>query len=190
MKTINSVSIIGFAKKALILGIASVLLVSCGKSNKNEVPAATSTGFNNQFNHGNFGGNGNGGFAGGGNCADPIQRAFNYSNGTLQEAGLNGSTVFASYIGYDITTGDSATIRDHGSNNIQLVLVLCKTGNQQIDNLLASSVPTFSSSMTYDANVPDPAQCPGRINSGNLYFGQVGFGQPIFSSFSAPQQCL
>jgi hypothetical protein len=183
MKTIKSSSVKAFAKSAFTLGMTALLLVGCGKSDKKAdavAPAISPYTF----------GNGTGTAS----CANPVQRAFNYSNSQLVPAGINAAAVYATYIGIDQQTGDTAMIRDHGNNNLQLILTLCRTGDASIDNMLQGSTPTITSTLSVDLNVPNKAQCPGRINAGDILFGYVPsyqYGQvPVGSRFQPPQQCL
>ncbi|MFT6071068.1 MAG: hypothetical protein ACJAT2_002057 [Bacteriovoracaceae bacterium] len=128
------------------------------------------------------------------NCPNPIQRSFNYTNGKLVPAAVNDSEVFATYIGIDPSTRDKAIIRDHGNNNVQMIFTLCLTGDSSVDNLLQQGTPSVASSITADLNVPNKAQCPGRINSGDIIFGYTSNTQygslPIVSRFQPTQECL
>lgn len=127
-------------------------------------------------------------------CASPVQRIFDYKNGQLVPAAVNGSEVFATYIGIDPDTGDKAMIRDHGNNNIQMILSLCLTGDASIDNLMQQGSPTVGSTITVDLNVPNKVKCPGRINSGDIIFGYISNSQygslPVASRLQPTQDCL
>jgi hypothetical protein len=183
MKTTRSSSVKAFAKSAFILGMTALLFVGCGKSDKKADALGPAI---SPFTFGNG--------TGTASCASPVQRAFDYNNGQLTPAGINASAVYASYIGIDVQTGDTAMIRDHGNNVLQLILTLCLTGDASIDNMLQGGTPTITSTLSVDLNVPNKAQCPGRINAGDVFFGKVPsyqYGQiPVGSRFQPPSQCL
>lgn len=183
MKTIKSSSVKAFVKTAFTLGFTALLLVGCGKSDKKTDTVTSSI---SPFTFGNG--------TGTTSCSSPVQRAFDYNNGQLVPAGINGSPVYATYIGIDAQTGDTAMIRDHGNNVLQLILTLCLTGDASIDNMLQGGTPTITSTLSVDLNVPNKAQCPGRINAGDVLFGYVPsyqYGQiPVGSRFQPPQQCM
>jgi hypothetical protein len=128
------------------------------------------------------------------NCANPVQRAFDYQNGQLVPAAINGSAVYATYLGTDQQTGDTAMIRDHGNNNLQLILTLCRTGDASVDNMLQGSTPVIQNALNADLNVPNKALCPGRINAGHVIFGYVANEQhgqiPVASRFQPPAECM
>lgn len=180
MKTMKTSSVKGIAKKAITLGVTALLLASCGKD-KNKVDENAVA---NPF-----------GFPAGTiqNCNSPVQRVFDFNQGNLSPAGARGGAVYATYIGNDPTTNDSAMIRDYGNNSMQLIVNICRTGDTNIDNILLNSVPTITQTFTGDLNVPNKAACPGRINTGTLNFGYVQsqYGAvPVMSSFQPPQVCL
>lgn len=180
MKTMKTSSVKAVAKKAITLGVAALLITSCGKDKAKTDENAVANPF---------------GFPAGTiqNCSSPVQRVFNFNQGTLSPAGARGGAVYATYIGNDPTTNDSAMIRDFGNDTLQLILNVCRTGDANIDNMLINAVPTIQQTFTGDLNVPNKAACPGRINTGTVVFGYVPsqYGAiPVQSSFQPPQVCL
>jgi hypothetical protein len=123
-----------------------------------------------------------------------LERVFDYKEAELIPAKTNDTKVYATYLGVDAQTGDTAMIRDHGNNVLQLILTVCLTGDASMDNMLRSGAPTITSTLSVDQNVPNKAECPGRINAGDVLFGNVPSYQngeiPIGSRFQPPKKCM
>jgi len=190
MKTFNSSSVKSAAKTAFTLGLAAMMLVSCGKSKKkaDENTAVTNPfGFNNPNNpnEGAFLNNLMSQY----NC-NRVNRYLMYSNGQLQATGGQGGASVASYVGVDPRSGDIIKIDDFGNGTFQYALSICSTGDGYYDNIIINQLPQIAAEFTGDQNTKT-AQCPvGRVNSGVLYFGNSPSGYPIDMIFQPAQQCL